>query len=177
MAYTHAAGPASYSISAPSLDHYSVGQSNEHTVKGLYGQNVLSTYSKAVHTPHSSVQVHNSKATNDILGHHGAAAYGYGGVPALGYGYAAHHGVAPALGYAGLGYHGLAAPAYATGIHGPYGPAGIAHAPLGAYHGAALAYPGAAYGPGLLKAAPIAAAGHVPVSSVSFHGLGAHYGW
>lgn len=36
--------------------------------KGLYGQNVLSTYSKAVDSAHSSVRVSSSRQSNDILG-------------------------------------------------------------------------------------------------------------
>lgn len=185
IAVATAAGPASYAISAPSIDHYSVGQVNEHTVKGAFGQNVLSTYSKSVNTPHSSAYVHNSKASNDILGHYGAPAYG-GYAPALGY---AHGYAAPALA------HGYAAPALAHGYAGPalahgyggygafahgYGAPALAHGygALGHGYGApALAYPGYAGIHGaapLLKAAPLA--GH-PVSSVSFHGLGAHYGW
>lgn len=36
--------------------------------KGLYGQNVLSSYSKAVDSAHSSVRVSSSRQSNDILG-------------------------------------------------------------------------------------------------------------
>lgn len=61
VACVSAGGPASYAISAPSIDHYSVGSSNEHTVKGLYGQNVLSSYTKSVATPHSQAHVSLSK--------------------------------------------------------------------------------------------------------------------
>lgn len=39
--------------------------------QGLYGQNVLSQYSKAVDSAHSSVRVHSSRQSNDIIGAHG----------------------------------------------------------------------------------------------------------
>lgn len=90
VAYAQAGGPAAYSIAALSGDHAYVGSSHEHTVKvcgivqpffvgtnlkfhlnffkGLYGQNVLSTYSKAVDSAHSSVRVSSSRQSNDILG-------------------------------------------------------------------------------------------------------------
>lgn len=38
------------------------------TSKGLYGQNVLSSYAKAVDSAHSSVRVTSSRQTNDVLG-------------------------------------------------------------------------------------------------------------
>ena len=65
VAAVSAGGPAAYSIAAPSADFHSVGASHEHTVKGLYGQNVLSQYSKAVDSAHSSVRVHSSRLSND----------------------------------------------------------------------------------------------------------------
>lgn len=96
VAYVQAGGPAAYSISALSGDHAYVGSQQEHTVKvcqsrwfffsfwwnihffwwpyrfftskGLYGQNVLSSYSKAVDSAHSSVRVSSSRQSNDILG-------------------------------------------------------------------------------------------------------------
>lgn len=36
--------------------------------KGLYGQNVVSSYSKAVDSAHSSVRVSSSRQSNDVLG-------------------------------------------------------------------------------------------------------------
>lgn len=36
--------------------------------KGLHGQNVDSSYSKAVDSAHSSVRVSNSRQSNDVLG-------------------------------------------------------------------------------------------------------------
>lgn len=154
IACVHAAGPASYGISAASGDHYSVGTSNEHTVKGLHGQNVVSSYSKTVDTPHSSVRVSNSKASNDVFGYkpfaypaaypaapvvkaaypaYPAAYHGYAGYPSPYHGYPAYH---------GYPYHGY-------------------HAPL-----AAPVYK-----------APVVAAAPALGSTVSFHGLGVHYGW
>lgn len=38
------------------------------TSKGLYGQNVVSQYSKAVDSAHSSVRVSSSRQSNDVLG-------------------------------------------------------------------------------------------------------------
>lgn len=38
------------------------------SLKGLYGQNVHSTYSKAVDSDHSSVRVTSSRSGNDVLG-------------------------------------------------------------------------------------------------------------
>ncbi|XP_063706294.1 uncharacterized protein LOC134835347 [Culicoides brevitarsis] len=140
VAFVYAGGPASYSISAPSHDYYSVGSSNEHTVKGLYGQNVLSSYTKSVATPHSHAHVSLSKSSNDI-----------------------------GLGYkAPLGYPGYAAPL----ISGYYGGFPGYHAPL------SVAKPFYPYGsPGFYPAHKSVAPVPVLGNTVSFHGLGAHYGW
>lgn len=43
--------------------------------QGLYGQNVVSSYSKAVDSAHSSVRVHSSRQSNDIIGAHGKNAW------------------------------------------------------------------------------------------------------
>lgn len=64
-AYARPGGPAAYSISAPSADHASVGQSQEHTVKGHYGQSSQSDYSSAVQTAHSQSHVHRTSISND----------------------------------------------------------------------------------------------------------------
>lgn len=144
VAYAQAGGPAAYSIAALSGDHAYVGSSHEHTVKGLYGQNVLSTYSKAVDSAHSSVRVSSSRQSNDILGgyggYHGYAApavvggYGkaivspyaattYGGYghayskvvsPVVSHGYASHSYATPAYTAPALASHSYAAPAYAS---------------------------------------------------------------
>uniref|UniRef100_A0A0A1WRF5 Cuticle protein 21.3 n=1 Tax=Zeugodacus cucurbitae TaxID=28588 RepID=A0A0A1WRF5_ZEUCU len=95
-AHARPGGPAAYSISAPSVDHASVGSSQEHTVKGHYGQSSQSDYSSAVQTAHSQSHVQRSSISNDA-------------------GLAPHVGVGPALlGHASLA-HGLplAAPALA----------------------------------------------------------------
>ncbi|KFB41872.1 hypothetical protein ZHAS_00009717 [Anopheles sinensis] len=75
VAAVSAGGPAAYSIAAPSADFHSVGASHEHTVKGLYGQNVLSQYSKAVDSAHSSVRVQSSRLSNDGFAYAPAVKY------------------------------------------------------------------------------------------------------
>uniref|UniRef100_A0A336MLN9 CSON013995 protein n=1 Tax=Culicoides sonorensis TaxID=179676 RepID=A0A336MLN9_CULSO len=172
VACVSAGGPASYSISAPSADHYSVGTSNEHTVKGLYGQNVLSSYSKSVSTPHSHAQVSLSKASNDIspyVGYKAPLAYPGYAAPLAYPGYHAPLAVAkPALPYAG--YYGAHYPAAYPAIAKP------ALAYPGAYP---AGYPYGAYAHGAYAHGPVIAKAAAPVlgSTVSFHGLGAHYGW
>ncbi|KNC25877.1 hypothetical protein FF38_08129 [Lucilia cuprina] len=92
-AYAKPGGPAAYSISAPSIDHASVGQSQEHTVKGHYGQSSQSEYSSAVKTAHSQSHVQRSSISNDaaIAPAHGAVLAGHG------LGLAPAHYAAPAL--------------------------------------------------------------------------------
>lgn len=58
-------GPAAYSISAPSVDHASVGNTQEHTVKGHYGQSSQSDYASQVQTAHSQSHVQRSSISND----------------------------------------------------------------------------------------------------------------
>ncbi|KAK7791399.1 hypothetical protein R5R35_008865 [Gryllus longicercus] len=70
---------------------------------GNLGQ--VSTYSKAIDTPYSSVRKSDVRVSNDALA--------YGAVAAPAYGYAAHGLAAPALGYAA---HGYAAPALAAPV-------------------------------------------------------------
>ncbi|KAH8255099.1 hypothetical protein KR026_009047, partial [Drosophila bipectinata] len=86
-------GPAAYSISAPSVDHASVGSTQEHTVKGHYGQSSQSDYASQVQTAHSQSHVQRSSISNDA-----------GLAPVSAHGYAA----APA--------HAIAAPAYSVGL-------------------------------------------------------------
>uniref|UniRef100_A0A182W5Q2 Uncharacterized protein n=1 Tax=Anopheles minimus TaxID=112268 RepID=A0A182W5Q2_9DIPT len=177
VAAVSAGGPAAYSIAAPSVDYHSVGASHEHTVKGLYGQNVLSQYSKAVDSAHSSVRVHSSRLSND--------GYAYG--PAVKYAapaYAAHY-AAPAVHYPAAAHY--AAPAHyaaaahyaAPAVHYP-----AAHYAAPAVHYAAhapvvkAAYPAAIAAPLAYKAplaAPVAAVHGGSV--VQFAGLGASYAW
>ncbi|XP_039449930.1 cuticle protein 21.3 isoform X2 [Culex pipiens pallens] len=193
VASASAGGPAAYSIAAPSADYHSVGASHEHTVKGLYGQNVLSQYSKAVDSAHSSVRVHSSRLSNDGLAyapHYAAAAHypaAHYAAPALRYAAPAY--AAPAVHYAAPAVHYPAAPvvkaAYPAYGHAAYGHAAYGHA---AYAPAAYghaAYGHAAYASPLVRpalaAAPLAykaplAAAH-PGAVVSFAGLGAQYAW
>ncbi|XP_058445334.1 cuticle protein 21.3 [Malaya genurostris] len=169
VACVNAGGPAAYSIAAPSLDYHSVGSSQEHTVKGLYGQNVLSQYSKAVDSAHSSVRVHSSRLSNDGL------VYGHAAYPAAHYAapaIAAHYPAAPIVraGYPAYG-HAYGHAAYG---HAAYGHALAAPVVKAAYpaYGHALAAPLAYRAP--VAAAPLAA--H-PGAVVSFAGLGAQYAW
>lgn len=155
IASVSAGGPAAYSISAASLDHGSIGSSNEHTVKGLYGQNVQSHYSKAVDSAHSSVRVASSRYTNDALGY------------APQYASPAVHYAAPAVKYAAPAYahHAIAAPAYAH--HAIAAPAYAHHAiaaPAYAHH--AIAAP--AYGHHAL-AAPALSYGHGYAAPAAVH--------
>lgn len=76
-------GPAAYSISAPSVDHASVGNTQEHTVKGHYGQSSQSDYASQVQTAHSQSHVQRSSISND------------GGL-APAHGYAGKQGIHPA---------------------------------------------------------------------------------
>lgn len=76
-------GPAAYSISAPSVDHASVGNTQEHTVKGHYGQSSQSDYASQVQTAHSQSHVQRSSISND------------GGL-APAHGYAGKQGIPPA---------------------------------------------------------------------------------
>ncbi|XP_054730938.1 cuticle protein 21.3 [Anastrepha obliqua] len=106
-AHARPGGPAAYSISAPSVDHASVGSTQEHTVKGHYGQSSQSDYSSAVQTAHSQSHVQRSSISNDA-----------GVAPAIGvsHGLLGHPGIpiaAPALAHypAPVAVKALAAPA------------------------------------------------------------------
>ncbi|XP_026847034.1 cuticle protein 65 [Drosophila persimilis] len=120
-------GPAAYSISAPSVDHASVGNTQEHTVKGHYGQSSQSDYASQVQTAHSQSHVQRSSISNDAglapAAHYAAPATHAIAAPAIGASYALGVGhTAPAqiqsLAYASHGY--AAAPTVAYGGH--YGP-------------------------------------------------------
>lgn len=97
------------------------------------------------------MRVSNSKASNDVLGYKPLAYPAYPAAPVVKAAYPA-------------AYHGYGYPGYPAAYHGY--PA--------AYHG----YPGyhAPLAAPVLKA-PVVAAGPVLGSTVSFHGLGVHYGW
>ncbi|KAH8416773.1 hypothetical protein KR222_003696, partial [Zaprionus bogoriensis] len=170
-------GPAAYSISAPSVDHASVGNTQEHTVKGHYGQSSQSDYASQVQTAHSQSHVQRSSISNDggLAPAHlagkissctpaaAAPALAYGGhyasaahaAPAYAYGghYAA---TAPALQLAtsaashlGYGYGYSAAPALSHGY------LAAAPAPVVKY-AAAPAYAPGIIGHGIGLAAPAA---------------------
>ncbi|XP_032588182.1 cuticle protein 21.3 isoform X1 [Drosophila mojavensis] len=105
-------GPAAYSINAPSVDHASVGNTQEHTVKGHYGQSSQSDYTSQVQTAHSQSHVQRSSISND--GGLAPAHYAAPGIIGHGIGLAA----APAY----------AAPAYATHLAAPVLKAAVAPA-------------------------------------------------
>ncbi|XP_023034808.1 cuticle protein 21.3 isoform X2 [Drosophila willistoni] len=92
-------GPAAYSISAPSVDHASVGNTQEHTVKGHYGQSSQSDYASQVQTAHSQSHVQRSSISNDA----GLAPAAHYAAPSI-----IGHGIGLA------GHAAIAAPAYAT---------------------------------------------------------------
>ncbi|XP_055845104.1 cuticle protein 16.5 [Episyrphus balteatus] len=142
VACVQAGGPAAYSISAPSIDHGSVGQSQEHTIKGHYGQNSQSDYSSQVTAGHAVSHVSRSSTTNDAqvvapsYGGHlvqaahaiSAPAIAHSYAPAIAHGYAAapaqyySHGYAasaPVLshGYASAPSYISAGPAISHGYH------------------------------------------------------------
>ncbi|XP_067008321.2 cuticle protein 76-like [Anabrus simplex] len=125
-------------------------QSNILRTPGNLGQ--VSTYSKTINTPYSSVSKSDVRVSNDALA--------YGAVAAPAYGYAAHGiAAAPALAYGARAY-GYGAPALAYGA-APALAARAYAAPAIAAHGLL----GTAY-----SAAPA-------VAHVTYAGLGAHYAW
>ncbi|KAK7791394.1 hypothetical protein R5R35_008860 [Gryllus longicercus] len=105
--YAGYAAPAAVGYAAPAYGHalatpaITAQASNILRTPGNLGQ--VSTYSKAIDTPYSSVRKSDVRVSNDALA--------YGAVAAPAYGYAAHGYAAPAYGYAA---HGYAAPALAA---------------------------------------------------------------
>ncbi|XP_067008690.2 cuticle protein 67-like [Anabrus simplex] len=99
--------PAAIGYAAPALATPAITaqQSNILRTPGNLGQ--ISTYSKTINTPYSSVSKSDVRVSNDALA--------YGAVPAPAYGYAAPALAAPALGL-GLAGHALAAPAIAAPV-------------------------------------------------------------
>ncbi|KZC08039.1 Cuticle protein LPCP-23 [Dufourea novaeangliae] len=67
LAVARASGPAAYDIAAASGDLGSIGFSQESTQKGYGGQNVISSYSRAEDSAHSSVRVSSHSVSNDAL--------------------------------------------------------------------------------------------------------------
>ncbi|XP_078038619.1 uncharacterized protein LOC144470902 [Augochlora pura] len=67
LAVARAGGPAAYDIATASGDLSSVGFSQESTQKGYAGQNVISSYSRAEDSAHSSVRVSSHSISNDAL--------------------------------------------------------------------------------------------------------------
>ncbi|EDW82178.2 uncharacterized protein Dwil_GK25661 [Drosophila willistoni] len=151
-------GPAAYSISAPSVDHASVGNTQEHTVKGHYGQSSQSDYASQVQTAHSQSHVQRSSISNDA-----------GLAPAAHYAAAPAHqglGLGLGLGHAGHGYAVAAAPAPILAYGGHYGataPATLGgHAQLGLGLGLGYAgYAGSIGGYGYSAAAPAYSHGYL----------------
>ncbi|EGI67559.1 PREDICTED: cuticle protein 21.3-like [Acromyrmex echinatior] len=82
VAVASAGGPAAYDIGTLSADHSSIGYTQESTQKGYAGQNVVSSYSRAEDSAHSSVRVSNSHVSNDALLEQHAIGYSYA-APAL----------------------------------------------------------------------------------------------
>ncbi|XP_036318306.1 cuticle protein 21.3 [Rhagoletis pomonella] len=110
-AHARPGGPAAYSISAPSVDHASVGNTQEHTVKGHYGQSSQSDYSSAVQTAHSQSHVQRSSISNDAgIAPHIGVSHGLIGHPGIAHGIPL---AAPALAHypAPLAVKAVAAPA------------------------------------------------------------------
>ncbi|XP_015605062.1 cuticle protein 21.3 isoform X2 [Cephus cinctus] len=203
LAVAHAGGPAAYSIATAPADYGSVGYTQESTHKGYAGQNVVSSYSKAVDSPHSSVRVSNSRVTNDaLISHHAVAPVSYA-APSLSY--AAH---APAYGYASapvvakaayspataVSYSTISSPLVAKAAYGAPALSYAAHAApalsyathaapalsYAAHAAPALSY--AAHGAPVLAKAAYAAPAYgyapgAPIAHATFTGLGANYAW
>ncbi|XP_023176447.1 cuticle protein 21.3 isoform X1 [Drosophila hydei] len=158
-------GPAAYSISAPSVDHASVGNTQEHTVKGHYGQSSQSDYASQVQTAHSQSHVQRSSISNDgglAPAHYGLA---YGGhyaaaaaAPAIAYG--GHYASAPVAAAPALAYGGhYAATAPALQL------SGASHLSLGSLGGLGYGYgySAAAAAPSLSHGYQLAAPAAAPI--------------
>ncbi|XP_036675962.2 cuticle protein 21.3 isoform X1 [Drosophila suzukii] len=169
-AHAKPGGPAAYSISAPSVDHASVGSTQEHTVKGHYGQSSQSDYASQVQTAHSQSHVQRSSISNDA-GLAPVAAHGYAAAPAhaiaapaYSLGYAGHTAPAQIQGVAYGGHYAATAPAVQISGLGHLGHS-LGHLGLGGYGG----YGGYGYGGyGSYSAAPAISHGylaHAPVAA------------
>ncbi|XP_032295973.1 cuticle protein 21.3 isoform X1 [Drosophila virilis] len=150
-------GPAAYSISAPSVDHASVGNTQEHTVKGHYGQSSQSDYASQVQTAHSQSHVQRSSISND------------GGLAP------AHYAAAPQVASYALGHTAPAAQIQLTSGHAALGQ-GLAY---GGHYAAAAAAPTLAYGGHYAAAAPaLAYGGHYAATAPALQLSGAsHLGY
>ncbi|KAL9872624.1 cuticle protein 16.5 isoform X2 [Glossina fuscipes] len=149
-AYAMPGGPAAYAISAAAADAESFGQTQEHTVKGHYGQNSQSEYSTAVETAHSSSHVQRTSHSNDVYAAAPVAAPVAHAVAAP----VAHAAPAISVSHAVPSYaHGYTYAAAAPSLSHSY----VAHAPAVA----AVKY----------TAAPVIAHGAL----VGSHGYAAHY--
>ncbi|KAK9509383.1 hypothetical protein O3M35_006714 [Rhynocoris fuscipes] len=152
VATTYAAAPAlAYGHAAAVPAAVTSQSSNILRSYGNLGQ--VSTYSKTIDTPYSSVRKSDVRVSNPGLATvaHAAAPVAYAAPAAYGY-------AAPALAHAGY-----AAPALA---HAGYAAPALAHA--------GYAAPGLAAHAGLVGVAYSAAPA---VSHLTFDGFGAHYGW
>ncbi|XP_032594241.1 cuticle protein 16.5 isoform X1 [Drosophila grimshawi] len=166
-------GPAAYSINAPSVDHGSVGNTQEHTVKGHYGQSSQSDYASQVQTAHSQSHVQRSSISNDgglaplaSSGHglaYGGAHFATAAAPALAYG--GHYATAAAPSYSYGGHYAASAPAihlaggshlglgYGLGYSAHVAAPTLSHGYLAAAHAPVVKYAAAAapaYAPGII---------------------------
>lgn len=149
----------------------SVGSHSQSVIRSLDGNSVISSYSKAVDTPHSSVRKYDSRVNNDAI------VYAHLPPPVVPY-------TAPAIyskpaAYVNNPFYHYPAPSY----YHPY-PAPVYSAPASVYHPSTALYhaPSPYYHPTAIK--PVAI--HAPhthysdaatVSHLTFDGLGAHYTW
>lgn len=200
LAVASAGGPAAYSIATSPGDYSSVGYTQESTHKGYAGQNVISSFSKAVDSPHSSVRVSNSRVTNDALYSHSIAApaysyasatpvvaktayaapaYGYAAAPVPAYGYAKAayaapaYSSAPSVSYSSISTPVVAKTAYAAPAYG-YAKTAYAAAPAYSYAPAAPLVAKTAYAAPAYSYAPAA---HPVVTKTAYAAAAPAYGY
>jgi len=174
---------------------YAQGAQSEHTVRGFAGLSSISKQAKAIHSPYSVSQKHDTRVTNDAAYGYAAPAYGYA-APAYGYAGAplahpayAQHAYAAPVAHPAYAQHAYAAPAVAAPLgHHAYA-APLAHhgyaAPV-AHHAYAAPVAHQAYAAPLAHhgyAAPIAKVGHgglgvsfSPATAVATHTFSGFYG-
>lgn len=142
-----------------------VASHSQSVLRSLDGNSVISSYSKAVDTPHSSVRKYDSRVNNDAVI--------YAHVPTIPYHAPVYH--KPTY-YSNPAVYHYPAPSYYS--HYPSYSAPTYTPPASLYH--QTVYPAPSY------VKPVAAPVHAPavhysdasaVSHLSFEGLGAHYTW
>ncbi|XP_065217878.1 cuticle protein LPCP-23-like [Planococcus citri] len=157
-----------------------VASQSQSVIRSLDGNSVISSYSKAVDTPHSSVRKYDSRINNDAVV--------YTHVPAVSYAAPVYH--KPT--YVSSPYYHYTAPSYSHSAYpASYSAPVYTAAPAAVYHHHPTVYhaapaPSYYHAPAPVKAVPVPTV-HAPVahqysdaSSVShltFEGFGAHYGW